>query len=63
MKHILKTITWQLLGLAYFIPAGYLLGTELIESFLLWAGSVPVGSLMYYSHEWIWSKVNGKKLH
>lgn len=56
-KRILKTISWQLLGLAWFMSYALVVGGDLWYTFGLSLASIPAGSIMYYSHEWLWEKV------
>jgi uncharacterized membrane protein len=60
-KRILKTITWQLLGLAWFMSYALVTGGDLWYTLGLSLASIPAGSLMYYSHEWIWEKIEHHK--
>ena len=56
-KRILKTISWQLLGLAWFMSYALVVGGDLWYTFGLSLASIPAGSVLYYSHEWLWEKV------
>ena len=56
-KRILKTISWQLLGLAWFMSYALVVGGVLWYTFGLSLASIPAGSILYYSHEWLWEKV------
>ncbi len=56
-KRILKTISWQLLGLAWFMSYALVVGGDLWYTFGLSLASIPAGSILYYSHEWLWEKV------
>ena len=56
-KRILKTISWQLLGLAWFMSYALVVGGDLWYTFGLSLASIPAGSILYYSHEGLWEKV------
>ena len=56
-KRILKTISWQLLGLAWFMSYAFVVDGDLWYTFGLSLASIPAGSIMYYSHEWLWEKI------
>ena len=56
-KRILKTISWQLLGLAWFMSYAFVVGGDLWYTFGLSLASIPAGSIMYYGHEWLWDKI------
>ena len=56
-KRILKTISWQLLGLAWFMSYAFVVGGDLWYTFGLSLASIPAGSIMYYGHEWLWEKI------
>ena len=57
MKRILKTCTWQLLGVVWFMSYALMTGGDLWYTFGLAIASIPAGSVMYYCHEWIWDRV------
>ena len=57
MKRILKTCTWQLLGIVWFMSYALITGGDLWYTFGLAIASIPAGSVMYYCHEWLWDKV------
>jgi len=56
-KRIFKTISWQLLGLAWFMSYAFVVGGDLLYTFGLSLASIPAGSIMYYGHEWLWDKI------
>ena len=56
-KRILNTISWQLLGLAWFMSYAFVVGGDLWYTFGLSLASIPAGSIMYYGHEWLWEKI------
>jgi|TARA_B100001093_G_scaffold512001_1_gene581022 uncharacterized membrane protein len=56
-KRILKTISWQLLGLVWFMSYAFVVGGDLWYTFGLSLASIPAGSIMYYGHEWLWEKI------
>ena len=57
MKRILKTCTWQLLGIVWFMSYALITGGDLWYTFGLAIASIPAGSVRYYCHEWIWDRV------
>ena len=59
MKHkrLVKTCTWQFLGLGWFMGYALVTGGDLWYTFGLSLASIPAGSVMFYSHEWIWDKI------
>ena len=56
-KRIFKTISGQLLGLAWFMSYALVVGGDLWYTFGLSLASIPAGSIMYYGHEWLWDKI------
>lgn len=56
MKRILKTATWQFLGIVWFMGYALATGGDSWYTFGLAFASIPAGSIMYYCHEWIWDK-------
>ena len=60
MKRILKTCTWQLLGIVWFMSYALMTGGDLWYTFGLAIASIPAGSVMYYCHEWIWDRVGNR---
>jgi len=52
-KRIFKTISWQLLGLAWFMSYALVVGGDLWYTFGLSLASIPAGSIMYYGNEWL----------
>ena len=56
-RRITKTCTWQLLGLAWFMLYAWLMDGDLVYTLGLALASMPAGSVMFYTHEWIWDKI------
>lgn len=56
-KRVLKTISWQTLGVIWFMSYALATGGDLWYTFSLALASIPAGSIMYYCHEWIWEKI------
>jgi len=57
MRRILKTCTWQILGIIWFMVYALVTGGDIWYTFGLVMASIPAGSIMYYTHEWIWEKL------
>ena len=55
-KRIIKTCSWQLLGIVWFMSYAIVTGGDLWYIFRLAIVSIPTGSIMFYVHEWIWEK-------
>ena len=55
-KRIIKTCSWQLLGIVWFMSYAIVTGGDLWYIFRLAIVSIPAGSIMFYIHEWIWEK-------
>lgn len=62
LPRITKTITWQLLGLAWFMTYAIATGGDLWYTFGLSLASMPAGAVMFYCHEWAWERINRKWL-
>jgi len=58
MKRIIKTITWQILGVIWFVSYALMTGGDLYYTLGLALASIPAGSIMFYCHEWVWDKMN-----
>tara|TARA_Y100001938_G_scaffold149816_1_gene238101 strand:+ start:13640 stop:13834 length:195 start_codon:yes stop_codon:yes gene_type:complete len=56
-RRIIKTCTWQLLGMIWFMSYAVMTGGDLWYTFGLAIASIPAGSIMFYFHEWIWDKI------
>lgn len=53
-RHILKTITYRILGTATTIITAYSLGASLKVSSLLGVGELVLKPIIYFLHERIW---------
>jgi len=56
-RRIIKTCTWQLLGVAWFMSYAVVTGGDLMYTLGLSLASIPAGSVMFYCHEWLWDKL------
>ena len=56
-RRIIKTCSWQLLGIAWFMTYAIVTGGDLKYTFGLALASIPAGFIMFYSHEWLWEKI------
>jgi len=57
MKRIIKTCTWQILGIIWFMGYALMTGGDMWYTFGLALASIPAGSIMFYCHEWIWDNM------
>ena len=55
-RHILKTITYRLLGTITTVLTAYLLGASLSVSSLLGVGELLIKPVIYFLHERFWYK-------
>lgn len=55
-RHILKTITYRVLGTLTTIITAYLLGASIEVSSLLGLGELLLKPIIYFIHERIWYK-------
>lgn len=55
-RHILKTITYRILGTLTTVITAYLLGASLEISSLLGLGELLLKPIIYFFHERIWYK-------
>jgi uncharacterized membrane protein len=55
-RHILKTITYRLLGTITTVLTAYLLGASLTVSSLLGVGELLIKPVIYFLHERFWYK-------
>ena len=55
-RHILKTITYRVLGTLTTIVTAYLLGASIQVSSLLGLGELLLKPIIYFIHERIWVK-------
>jgi uncharacterized membrane protein len=55
-RHILKTITYRVLGTLTTIVTAYLLGASIQVSSLLGLGELLLKPIIYFIHERIWFK-------
>jgi uncharacterized membrane protein len=55
-RHILKTITYRILGTLTTIITAYLLGASIQVSSLLGLGELLLKPIIYFIHERIWFK-------
>jgi uncharacterized membrane protein len=55
-RHILKTITYRILGTITTVVTAYLLGASLTVSSLLGVGELLLKPIIYFLHERIWFK-------
>lgn len=60
-RRIIKTCTWQLTGMIWFMSYALVTGGDLWYTFGLSLASIPAGAVMFYCHEWIWEKVKHEK--
>ena len=58
-RRIIKTCTWQLTGLVWFMCYALLTGGDLMYTLGLSLASIPAGSVMFYCHEWLWERKDG----
>ena len=56
-RRIIKTCSWQLLGIVWFMSNAIITGGDMWFTFGLAIASIPAGSIMFYIHEWIWEKL------
>lgn len=61
-RRIFKTCTWQILGVIWFMSYAVITGGDLWYTLGLSLASIPAGSIMFYTHEWIWDKLDISKL-
>ena len=57
LRRILKTCSWQVLGVVWFMSYALVSGGDLWYTFGLALTSIPAGAIMYYCHEWVWEKI------
>ena len=62
MKRILKTCTWQVLGVIWFMSYALISGGDLWYTFGLAVASITAGIIMFYCHEYIWDKINERTM-
>jgi uncharacterized membrane protein len=55
-RHILKTITYRILGTLTTVITAYLLGASIQVSSLLGLGELLLKPIIYFIHERIWFK-------
>jgi uncharacterized membrane protein len=55
-RHILKTITYRILGTLVTVLSAYLLGVTIEVSTLLGLGELLLKPIVYFIHERIWFK-------
>lgn len=55
-RHILKTITYRILGTLITVLSAYLLGVTIEISTLLGLGELLLKPIVYFIHERIWFK-------
>jgi uncharacterized membrane protein len=55
-RHLLKTITYRILGTITTVVTAYLLGASLTVSSLLGVGELLLKPIIYFLHERIWFK-------
>ena len=60
-RRIIKTCTWQVLGVVWFMSYALVTGGDLMYTLGLSLASIPAGSIMFYCHEWIWDKFSMRK--
>ena len=60
-RRIIKTCTWQLLGVTWFMSYAVVTGGDLMYTLGLSLASIPAGSIMFYCHEWVWDKIKETK--
>jgi uncharacterized membrane protein len=56
-RRIIKTATWQLLGLAWFMSYAWMTGGDYLYTLGLSLASMPAGAIMFYCHEWVWDRI------
>jgi uncharacterized membrane protein len=56
----MKTCSWQVLGVIWFMSYALVTGGDMWYTFGLAIASIPAGSIMFYCHEWIWDKINAR---
>ena len=56
-RRIIKTCSWQLLGITWFMTYAFVTGGDFSYTFGLALASIPAGFIMFYSHEWLWEKI------
>ena len=57
LRRILKTCSWQALGVVWFMSYALVTGGDLWYTLGLSLTSIPAGAIMFYCHEWIWDKI------
>ena len=57
MRRVVKTCTWQILGVIWFMGYALVTGGDIWYTFGLSMASIPAGAVMFYTHEWIWDKL------
>lgn len=55
-RHILKTVTYRILGTLTTVTTAYLLGASIKTSSLLGLGELLLKPIIYFIHERIWYK-------
>jgi uncharacterized membrane protein len=55
-RHILKTISYRIIGTLTTVIVAYLLGTSLEVSSLLGLGELILKPILYFLHERVWFK-------
>ena len=61
-RRIFKTCTWQILGVVWFMSYALVTGGDLWYTFGLSLASIPAGSIMFYTHKWVWDKLDISKM-
>ena len=56
-RRIIKTFTWQVLGVIWFMSYALVTNGDLWYTLGLALTSIPAGSIMFYCYEWIWDKL------
>jgi len=56
-RHILKTITYRILGTLTTVITAYMLGASLEVSSLLGLGELLIKPIIYFFHERLWYKL------
>ena len=57
VRRVIKTCTWQILGVIWFMGYALVTGGDIWYTFGLSMASIPAGAVMFYTHEWIWDKL------
>ena len=58
IRHILKTVSYRILGTITTVTVAYSLGASLSLASLLGVGELVIKPIIYFFHERFWYKIN-----